>query len=229
MIEPAAGLRRNRPAGALPSFMKLGPASDDDATAMGLYAYADAVAGHCPYLSPSMRSGQTRWTRCQVVERGSLEGIEAAVFAAGVDAAEYVRRRRAEGARLACVVVTVGPAPHVDERALAWPHWVLKVAYAPVGVVAGKFWPGQSVTDRNGHPVPSPPLPLLALRTSMAPADARLLARTPRLAALVAQTDDDGRDVFARVGGLGEDVGKTWPRVRSWAADQLEGEEYGAS
>ncbi|MGW5695209.1 hypothetical protein ACWEWX_30980 [Streptomyces asiaticus] len=153
-----------------------------------------------------------------------LETIASEVFAIAVQATEDVRTRRASGARLACAVIAVELAPHLGQRVLTWPHWVLKAAYGPVGVVAGKFWPEQTATDRRGRPVVPPPLPLLAVRAAVPIVDARLLPRTPRLAAVVAQAQDDGRDVFAVAGGLSDDLDVTWSRVRSWAAHQLEGE-----
>ncbi|WP_432587020.1 DUF6875 domain-containing protein [Streptomyces sp. HD1123-B1] len=198
--------------------------SHPNAAAAGLGTYATAAARHCPYLSPSMRSAQTLWVHYRVHADTDLETVEAAVFAAGVAAAECVRTRRTESARMACTVAAFELGPSWHERALTWPHWALKAAYVQVGVVAGKFWPDQSLTDRRGLSVPSPPLPLLALRASVPTADVRLLGRTPRLATVLPWADDDGRDVFAGVGGLGQDPGETWRRVRSWAAEQLEGE-----
>ncbi|WP_448330768.1 hypothetical protein [Streptomyces sp. DSM 41534] len=195
-----------------------------DAAAVGLGPYMDAVAGNCPYLTPATRTGQTRWMRYRPAPGSDLEIIASKVFAVAVEAAEDVRTRRAAGARLACAVIAVELAPHLGQRALAWPHWALKTAYGPVGVVAGKFWPEQTATDRRGRPVVPPPLPLLAVRAAVPVVDARLLSRTPRLATVVGQAQDDGRDVFAVAGGLSGDLDVTWSRVRSWAAHQLEGE-----
>lgn len=224
MTTSAAGPRRTRSARALPSPPLLSQVNVGDPAAVGLGPYMNAVAGNCPYLSPATRTGQTRGMRYRPTPGTGLETIASEVFAIAVQATEDVRTRRASGARLACAVIAVELAPHLGQRVLTWPHWVLKAAYGPVGVVAGKFWPEQTATDRRGRPVVPPPLPLLAVRAAVPIVDARLLPRTPRLAAVVAQAQDDGRDVFAVAGGLSDDLDVTWSRVRSWAAHQLEGE-----
>ncbi len=224
MTTSATGPRRTQSARALPLPRLLSQVSVGDAAAVGLGPYMDAVAGNCPYLTPATRTGQTRWMRYRPAPGSDLETIASKVFAVAVEAAEDVRTRRAAGARLACAVIAVELAPHLGQRVLTWPHWVLKAAYGPVGVVAGKFWPEQTATDRRGRPVVPPPLPLLAVRAAVPVVDARLLSRTPRLATVVGQAQGDGRDVFAVAGGLSGDLDVTWSRVRSWAAHQLEGE-----
>ncbi|MER7790918.1 DUF6875 domain-containing protein [Streptomyces sp. NPDC097640] len=180
------------------------------------------MAGNCPYLAPSIRAGQTRWVRYQPTCGADMDAVEAGVFGAAVDAAEHVRARRGSGARLACVVVAFELSPHAGIRVLPWPHWALKAAYAPVGVMVGKFWQRRSDIDRRGRPVAAAPLPLLALRAAVPAMDGRLLPRTPHLAHVITDSEDDRRDVFAPAGGLGEEACAAWPRVRSWAAHRLE-------
>ncbi|MES4908222.1 DUF6875 domain-containing protein [Streptomyces sp. NPDC000395] len=180
------------------------------------------MAGNCPYLAPSIRAGQTRWVRYRPTFGADMGAVEAGVFGAAVDAAEQVRARRGDGARLACVVVAFELSPYVGPRVLPWPHWALKAAYAPVGVMVGKFWPRRSDTDRKGQPIAAAPLPLLALRAAVPAIDGRLLPHTPHLAHVIADSEDDRRDVFAPAGGLGEEACAAWPRLRSWAAHQLE-------
>lgn len=194
-----------------------GPATDP--AAVGLAAYAAAAMGVCPYLAPSVRAGQTWWTRHHVADGAPAADVECALFGLGAWAAERTRERIATGDRWACEVVAVqwrGSNPARPAAVLDWPHWALKHAFTPVGVLTGKF------TARADPGPDAPPLLLLVTRAAVPGKDRRLLRRTPQLADRVATVRDEGQDVWAGVPGITAqaDAGRRWALVRAWAAAQ---------
>ncbi|WP_149184082.1 hypothetical protein [Streptomyces sp. TRM49041] len=172
--------------------------------------YVQAVAAHCPYLAPSVERGLTGWTVYEAA--GDEDDIEAEVFHAGVQAAEWVRplAGRRHGALVCENIVLLG----ADYGVMKWPHWALKNLYGPMGLMFGKFRAGEEHTDRYGRDVPSPPVPFMPVRGAVRPRDPRFLAATPTLAAALANAVDDGRDVFA-------DVPPEWKDVKRWAHQLL--------
>lgn len=189
---------------------------------VGLGAYAAALSKACPYLQPSVRAGQTWWTLHRMQADSTFGEVEAALFAAGMWAAEQVRDQVAAGRRLACEVIAVDwrDSSARQRTVLGWPHWALKHLYTPLGVLAGKFPPGTPSRTRDGRAVAAPPVLVLALRAAIPPRDPRLLAGTPALARTIATADDDGRPALAAVPGIDPDTDPvaSWPVVRSWAA-----------
>ncbi|KPI05898.1 hypothetical protein OK074_4388 [Actinobacteria bacterium OK074] len=175
-------------------------------------AYAGAVAAHCPYLAPSVERGLTGWTVYEAI--GDAEAVGAEVFHAGVQAAEWVRPlvRRRHGL-FACENVVLLAA---DDDAMTWPHWALKNLYGPVGLMIGKFREGEEDTDRDGVPIPPPPVTFMPVRAAIRSHDPRFLSATPELADAVAHADDDGRDVFADVPQDSQDS-QDWKDVKRWA------------
>ncbi|MEU6233690.1 hypothetical protein [Kitasatospora sp. NPDC047058] len=180
--------------------------------------YVEATTAHCPYLAPSVRHGLAGWTAYRIDPSADLIDVEAAVFAAGMRAAELVRplaaRRRG---RLVCENVVIDGA---GRREIDWPHWVLKNLYAPIGLIIGKFWSGEADVSRRGTPLPVPPLTFLSVRPAVRPIDPRFLETTPVLAETVAVARDDGRDVLVPI--LGTPVTACaaephWPTIRAWA------------
>ncbi|MET8831496.1 hypothetical protein ABZX40_37295 [Streptomyces sp. NPDC004610] len=171
-----------------------------------IVAYAEAVTAHCPYLASSLGHDLTGWTLYEAA--GAAPDVEAAVFHAAVQAAEWVRplMTRAHGAFVCENVAVLG----VGREVLQWPHWALKHLYGPVGLMIGKFAAGEERTDHQGRRIPPPPVSFLPVRAAVRSRDGRFLHRTPDLAATVASATDDGRDVFS---GIGYD----WKDVRRWA------------
>ncbi|MCD9145492.1 hypothetical protein [Streptomyces albireticuli] len=200
-----------------------------DAGQIGLGPYAAAVAAHCLYLAPSTGRGLTRWELWEPADGGVGEpaataAVEGALFAAGPAAAERARKRARLLGPLVCENVTVrwGAPSEEQRRLLVWPHWALKCLYAPVGLMAGKFWRGEVADDRRGRPVPPPPLSFLSLRPAVRTRDPQLLTSHPEVGDIIAVAADDGRDVLAPVLDAGARVDEsTWPRVRAWAAAQV--------
>ncbi|WKX70920.1 hypothetical protein [Streptomyces sp. XD-27] len=172
--------------------------------------YVEAVSDHCPYLAPSVERDLTGWTVYEAA--GDPDDVEAEVFHAGVQAAEWVRplATRRHGVLVCENIVILGG----HEGLLTWPHWVLKNLYGPVGLMFGKFRAGEQRVSRDGRGIPEPPLSFLPVRVAIRPRDPRFLAATPDLAATVAVAVDDGRDVF-------EDFPKDWKAVRAWAKGLL--------
>ncbi|SFC18370.1 hypothetical protein [Streptomyces aidingensis] len=187
-----------------------------------LAGWIDALSVHCPYLGPSLRRGLTRLHHYQVLPAAPFGDVEAAVFTAGAWAAKTVRARRTAGRGWACEVITLDwPAPDPQPAAiLNRPHWAIKCAWAPVGVLPGKFAPGAGRPDRAGRTVPDPPLPVLAVRDSVPAADPDLLRSTPGIGRVLAQAREDGRDILGSVPGVREagDPLQAWPAINHWAS-----------
>ncbi len=184
-----------------------------DPETVNVTEYVAAVAAHCPWLAPSVERGSTGWTVYEAV--GGAECVEAGVFHACVQAAEWVRplANRPHGALVCENVVVLG----VGQEALDWPHWVLKHLYGPVGLMFGKFSAGEERTDRYGRRIPAPPVSFLPVRVAVRSRDARFLRRTPDLCAAMAVAVDDGRDVF-------EGVPRAWKEIKQWAHHLLAGQ-----
>ncbi|MGW1886557.1 hypothetical protein [Streptomyces sp. NPDC001970] len=172
--------------------------------------YVEAVSSHCPYLAPSVAHGLTGWTVYEVAGRG--EDVEAELFHAGVQAAEWVRplATRRHGALVCENIVILGARGEV----MTWPHWALKNLYGPVGLMFGKFRAGEQRAGRGGRSVPRPPVSFLPVRVAVRSRDPRFLTATPDLADAVAVAVDDGRDVF-------KDLPEDWKAVRTWAKGLL--------
>ncbi|MGW3949924.1 hypothetical protein ACWEKM_02885 [Streptomyces sp. NPDC004752] len=169
-------------------------------------AYVLAVTAHCSYLAPSLDRGLTGWTLYEAV--GGPLDVEAEVFHAAVQAAEWVRplAPRAQGTFVCENVAILG----AGREALQWPHWALKHLYGPVGLMIGKFAAGEERTDHRGRSIPPPPVSYLPVRAAVRARDRRFLQRTPNLADAVACARDDGRDVFSH-------IGHDWKDIRLWA------------
>ncbi|MFE9421646.1 hypothetical protein ACFYNO_01650 [Kitasatospora sp. NPDC006697] len=176
--------------------------------------YLTRLYEHCPFLRPSTMRGMTGWTVYEITPGSHRHAVEAELFYAGVQAAEWVRplMRRPYGL-LACEnIVLRGHCEGADHRELmAWPHWAMKHLYAPVGLMFGKFPRGTAESGRNGQCIPPPPFSFLPVRAGVRPLDPKFLEATPDLAATLAVSSDDGRDVF-------EHIPCDWKAVREWAS-----------
>ncbi|MFJ1755948.1 hypothetical protein [Kitasatospora sp. NPDC088134] len=184
------------------------PASAD------VHGYLTALYEHCPFLRPSVRRGMTGWTVYEIVPGSHQYAVEAELFHAGVQAAEWVRPLMARpfGTLVCENVMLLGRCEDADHRELlAWPHWALKHMYAPVGVMFGKFARGAVETGRRGRSIPPPPFSFLPVRAGVRPLDPKFLTGTPDLATALAVGVDDGRDVF-------EYIPCEWKAVREWAS-----------
>ncbi|MCZ1011839.1 DUF6875 domain-containing protein [Streptomyces lydicus] len=173
------------------------------------------MTAHCPYLAPSLHAGLTRWTVYRA--DGGAEAVQAELFHAGVQAAEWLRPllNRPHGILRCENIVLVGEVPGARHRdLLAWPHWVLKNLYGPVGVMFGKFYAGEEEATAAGHRIPAAPASFLPVRAAVRRRDPRFLCATPYLAAALAAADDDGRDVF-------EHIPTEWKEIRTWARHLL--------
>lgn len=93
------------------------------------------------------------------IASSDLESVEASLFHAGVQAAEWAHplATRPQGALVCESVVILGDSEGVDHRELmAWSHWALKNQYGPVGVTAGKL---RESEERLTEVVARPSLP----------------------------------------------------------------------
>ncbi|MGW2103639.1 DUF6875 domain-containing protein [Streptomyces olivaceoviridis] len=185
-------------------------------TSVDISDYVRHMTAHCPYLAPSLRAGLTTWTVYRVAY-GDAEAVEAELFHAGVQAAEWLRPllNRPHGILRCENIVLLGEVPGVRHRDLmAWPHWVLKNLYGPVGMMFGKFYAGEEEATAAGHRIPAAPASFLPVRAAVPRRDPRFLHATPDLAAALAAADDDGRDVF-------EHIPTEWKEIRTWARSLL--------
>ncbi|WP_137994121.1 DUF6875 domain-containing protein [Streptomyces vilmorinianum] len=177
--------------------------------------YIQQMAAHCPYLAPSVERELTGWTVYRA--DGDAEAVEAELFHAGTQAAEWIRplAGRPHGALVCENIVLLGDVTGARHRELmTWPHWALKNLYGPVGVMFGKFYEGDEEISQIGERIPAAPFSFIAVRAAVRRRDPRFLQATPDLAAALAVAQDDGRDVF-------EHVPYDWKEVRAWAQQLL--------
>ncbi|MFI0220050.1 DUF6875 domain-containing protein [Streptomyces lydicus] len=195
--------------------LRLIEASTTRPTTVGISDYVQQMTAHCPYLAPSLERGLTTWTVYRA--NGDAEAVQAELFHAGVQAAEWLRPllNRPHGLLRCENIVLVGEVPGTRHRELlAWPHWVLKNLYGPVGVMFGKFYAGEEEVTAAGERIPAAPASLLPVRAAVRRRDPRFLRATPDLAAALAAAADDGRDVF-------EHIPAQWKEIRTWARHLL--------
>ncbi|OIJ95448.1 DUF6875 domain-containing protein [Streptomyces colonosanans] len=195
--------------------LRLVEASTTSPTTVDISAYVQQMTAHCPYLAPSLRQGMTTWTVYRV--DGDAEAVQAELFYAGVQAAEWLRPllNRPHGLLRCENIVLLGEVPGTTHReVMAWPHWALKNLYGPVGVMFGKFYAGQEEVTEAGQRIPAAPASFLPVRAAARRRDPRFLTATPDLAAALAVAEDDGRGVF-------EHIPTQWQEIRTWARHLL--------
>ncbi|MFC0601105.1 DUF6875 domain-containing protein [Streptomyces palmae] len=180
-------------------------------TSVEISAYVEQMTAFCPYLKPSLHRGLTAWSVYRAT--GDAEAVEAELFFAGVQAAEWLRPllNRPHGGLRCENIVLLGDVPGARHRGLlAWPHWALKVIYAPVGVMVGKFHADEVELARSGERIPAAPVSFLPVRAAVRRRDPRFLTATPDLGASLAAASDDGRDLFAHIPAQ-------WKEIRTWS------------
>ncbi|MFD4534365.1 hypothetical protein ACFWNL_11025 [Kitasatospora sp. NPDC058397] len=193
--------------------LRLTEARTEHPAGVDVSGYLPAMQQYCPFLRPSAARGMTGWTVYEISRDTRRYAVEAELFYAGVQAAEWIRPLMARpfGALTCENVVLIGQCADADHRELlAWPHWALKNLYGPVGVMFGKFVQGAAETNRAGHDIPPAPFSFLPVRAAVRLLDPKLLTSTPDLAAAVGGAVDDGHDVF-------EHIPCEWKAVREWA------------
>ncbi|MFF3214288.1 DUF6875 domain-containing protein [Streptomyces sp. NPDC002886] len=137
-------------------------------TSVDVSAYVEQMTAHCPYLEPSLQRGLTYWTVYQAA--GDAEAVEEELFHTGVQAAEWLRplMNRPHGLLRCENIVLLGEVPGARHRDLmAWPHWVLKTIYAPVGIMIGKFHASEEELTGSGARIPDAPASFLPVRAAV--------------------------------------------------------------
>ncbi|MFD9724790.1 DUF6875 domain-containing protein [Streptomyces sp. NPDC059072] len=207
-------MNRTRPSAAprpTAGALRLVEASTTAPATIHISAYVRQMTAHCPYLAPSLQQSLTSWTVYRA--DGEPAAVEAELFHAGVQAAEWLRPllKRPHGGLRCENIVLLGDVPGARHRdLLAWPHWVLKNLYGPVGIMFGKFHAGEEETTRAGARIPAAPVSFLPGRAAVRRRDPRFLTETPDLAAALAVAEDDGRDLL-------EHVPDQWKEIKTWA------------
>lgn len=179
--------------------------------------YVRQMTDHCPYLAPSLERGLTTWTVYRADSDADAEAVQAELFHAGAQAAEWLRPllNRPHGLLRCENIVLLGAVRGTRHRELtAWPHWVLKHVYGPVGIMFGKFHAGEERVTATGARIPLAPASFLPVRAAVRRRDPRFLHATPDLAAALTTAADDGRDVF-------EHIPTQWKEIRAWAGQFL--------
>ncbi|MDH6131030.1 hypothetical protein P3T37_000397 [Kitasatospora sp. MAA4] len=194
--------------------LRLIEARSENPITVDVASYIHALYENCPFLEAARTRGMTVWTIYEISPGAHQLAVEADLFHAGVQAAEWIRllARRQRGVPACDNIVMLDQALDADHCGLmTWPHWALKNLYGPVGVMFGKFTKGTQESDRFGRSIPPAPFSFLPVRTAVRSMDPRFLKDTPDLAAALAAAKDDGRDVF-------EHIPCAWKAVREWAS-----------
>lgn len=219
--------------------------TEPDNIAPGFSGYVDAMTDHCPFLRPSLQRSLTRWLLYETsAEAHQLPDLQREVFAAAVEHMELLRDQRrsrpsADGVllcdNLAVQWIGVQDAT-AHRRALAWPHWMLKTIYTPLGYMVGKFSLHAQGADRRGIRVPPVPLSFLSFRVAVQRKDPQFLHETPHIAEQLAAAHDHGQDPFAHIPELAGiptsrcalRVPERYQRVNGWARAQIPRQQAGS-
>lgn len=214
--------------------------TDPDNIVPGFSDYVDAIAGHCPFLRPSIQRNLTRWigyeTSAAIYQ---LTDLQREIFGAAVEHMELMRAQRrarcSSDAVLLCdnlVVQWIGVQDATaHRRALAWPHRMLKTIYTPLGYMIGKFALHAHGVDRRGAVVPPVPLSFLSLRVAVQRKDPQFLHETPHIAEQLTSAHDRGQHPFAHIPNLADipltcstvRTPESYVRVKAWAQAQIPG------
>ncbi|MGH3566852.1 MAG: hypothetical protein ACRDRH_12630 [Pseudonocardia sp.] len=213
--------------------------TEPDGITPGLGSYVDAMTAHCPFLRPSLQRTLTRWLLYETsAEAHQLPDLQQEIFGAAVEHMEILRDQRrsrsTSDAILLCdnlAIRWIGVQDAAAHRSLlAWPHWMLKTIYTPLGYMVGKFALHAQGADRRGISVPPVPVSFLSLRVAVQRKDTQFLHETPHIAEqLAAVQRDHGQHPFADIPDL---VGipltrsalrtpERHRRVKAWARAQL--------
>ncbi len=177
------------------------PTTDPARVHPKLAAYLAAITGHCPFLGPSMRRELTTWSGYQATP-DDLPDLTA-TLAETVERLRERRRRTEDGALLCHNIAIFGPVDIPSARAvLDWPAWIIRNLYAPAQVMIGRFWIGEQRKDRSGRDIVAPPVSFVSIRTAFPCRDAQFLTGLPQVAAQLANSHDDGRDVLTPLLGI---------------------------
>lgn len=209
-----------------------------DDIAPGFGSYVNDMASHCLFLRPSLQRSLTRWLLYETrAEAHQVPDLQREIFATAVEHVELLRdqrrRRFSSDAVLLCDNIAIQWIGVQDatahRRALAWPHWILKTIYTPLGYMVGKFALHAHGTDRRGTWVPPVPLSFLSLRVAVRHKDPQFLHETPHIAEQLAAAHDHGQHPFARIPDLVDipftrcalRTPKHYQRVNAWARTQI--------
>ncbi|MFJ9952439.1 GNAT family N-acetyltransferase [Kitasatospora sp. NPDC091207] len=105
--------------------LRLTAARSENPTGIDVDDYRAELFEHCPFLQPSMTRGMTGWTVYEIAPGAHRYAVEAELFHAGVQAAEWIRplMARPHGLLTSENVVLVGQCADAAHRELlAWPH-----------------------------------------------------------------------------------------------------------
>lgn len=219
--------------------------TEPDNIVPGFGTYVDTMTGHCPFLRPSLQRGLTRWLRYEIsTEAHRLPDLQREIFAAAVEHMELLRDRRrsrpsTDAALLSdnLAVQWIGVQDATAHlRALAWPHWMLKTIYTPLGYMVGKFSVHAQGADRHGRQVPPVPLSFLSLRVAVQRKDPQFLHETPHIAEQLAAAHDHGQHPLAHLPDLAGipltrcalRVPERYQRVNEWARAQIPRRQAGS-
>lgn len=212
--------------------------TDPDDIAPGFSSYVDTMTNHCPFLRSSLQRGLTRWLLYETSAGiHQLPDLQRDIFAVAVNHMELLRRRRrsrpSADTVLLCDNLTIrweGVQDATAHRhALAWPHWILKTMYTPLGYMIGKFSLHAHGADRRGSQVLPVPISFLSLRVAVQRMDPTFLHATPHIAAQLAAAHDKGQHPLAHIPDLaGIPLGRRalrqpeqYQRVEEWARIQI--------
>jgi hypothetical protein len=212
--------------------------TEPDDIAPGFSGYVDTMTDHCPFLRPSLQRGLTRWLRYETsAEAPQLSDLQREIFAAAIEHMELLRDQRrslssAEAFLLCDNLAVQWIGVHdatAHRRVLAWPHWMLKTIYTPLGYMIGKFALHAHGADRHGMKVPPVPLSFLSLRVAVQRKDPQFLHETPHLAEQLAAAHDHGQHPLAHIPDLADitlnrhtlRAPERYLRVNAWARARI--------
>jgi hypothetical protein len=164
--------------------------------------YINSVSSnHCPFIIPSIKNEVMYFSEYSL---GNLtfENLQKYIFYTGLIHTYAFRLNRItenehKKRLLFCENIIFKIEENIDgEKLFAFPHWYLKLLFTEKSILFGKFWKGETATNKNGIDITVPPFHLLSIRSAIKPIDKRFFTLTPELEEFYLNSEDDNQNVF---------------------------------
>ena len=144
----------------------------------------------CPFLLPALTEKVLLFTEYYFSEEEILnfQELQEEIFLAALVHTELLRRKRRHLPPRKALLMSENLIFSFKTRAAlnyrklhSYPHWYLKMLYTHLGLMFGKFWPGEKERSRDDRLIPDSPLSFLAIRTAFKDKDVRFFEKSPEL------------------------------------------------
>lgn len=192
---------------------------------------------YCPFINPALQNEVLFHTVVELPELSySTEEVSTAFFITCLKRVENCRVFRSQDPKngiLFCDNVSLSPSSLLTVPILEEVHWMLKCLYSSVGLMFGKFWPGELTISRHGNLLPDPNIKFISIRSAIKMKDPYFLDNTPNLLNQLLMSKDTGEDPLQRFLNNENDDWAAYTmqeqvslftKVNVWARSQLKNE-----